>query len=241
MMGIIFLVISIIFLDTTLYANEWPGTLQPTSIKNTTAVVAEASKQKLSTTKRSSIPKFKIVEDSKKRNIKRSVTVRLESKVSKETLSQIAQKIKDADKTNYKRTFILYYLSGMEIGMGAWATTHFNPGLEVRIQGLSLEDEEALKNTKENTNRHEIGSWISELSPAGIITIYKANGSYLLKWRYSDGSKSEKTLIKKSSSKGIRFVKKNNPNGDYYIINSSNNLEIWDNLGLISTMESLSQ
>lgn len=35
----------------------------------------------------------------------------------------------------YDRVFICYYLPGMVLNSGAWATSHFNPDLEVRILG----------------------------------------------------------------------------------------------------------
>jgi len=179
---------------------------------------------------------FKILEDTKKRNIKRSVTVRLDHKVSKKTLIQIAKRIKGMDKKQYQRTFILYYLPGMKIGMGAWATTHFNPGLKVVVQGMSLEDEKALTSKKKNNRRDEIGSWKSETFPAGIITIYKKKGAFFLEHRFTDGSKMEKKVIRKSSSNGVRFLIENSSSGDYYLIDKSKNLQVWDNLGLISTM-----
>jgi hypothetical protein len=37
----------------------------------------------------------------------------------------------------YERVYICYYLPGMEVDAGAWATGHFNPDLEVRIFGTS--------------------------------------------------------------------------------------------------------
>jgi hypothetical protein len=197
-------------------------------------VVAERNQQKPTTSQIHKAPNLKIVEDIKKRNIKRSVTVRLASKVSKEALGQIAKKIRKADKNNYKRTFILYYLPEMEIGMGAWATTHFNPELKVVILGLSLEEEKALKSKKGETTRDEIGAWITESLP-GILTIYRKNESYIQEWQFNDGSKLTRHLIKKSSSKGMRLEEENNHFGEYYIINSANNLETWDRSGLIST------
>jgi len=121
------------------------------SFSKSMMVVAERSKQNPASSQNHKTSNLKIVEDIKKRNIKRSVTVRLSTKVSKEALGKIAQNIRNADKNKYKRTFILYYLPEMEIGMGAWATTHFNPQLKVLILGLSLEEEEALKSKKGET------------------------------------------------------------------------------------------
>ena len=39
----------------------------------------------------------------------------------------------------YPRIFITWYLPGMKIGAGAWATTHFEPKLTVNIMDWMLE------------------------------------------------------------------------------------------------------
>jgi len=69
--------------------------------------------------------RFSIVSDIGQQPQKRTVDVRLLRKVSKEELITIAYKIKESDGRSYKRTFITYYLPGMAVGAGGWATTHF--------------------------------------------------------------------------------------------------------------------
>ena len=65
---------------------------------------------------------------------KRSVDVLLPKKVSEETLLQLAYEIRTAKKhKKFEKTFICYYLPGMEPGKGAWAISHFNPSLNIRI------------------------------------------------------------------------------------------------------------
>jgi len=77
-------------------------------------------------------------------DIKKSYNIRLNNKVSEDVLTKIAYEIKNSDKTNYDRIYICYYLPGWETDSGAWATTHFNPGLEVKILGLEKEETEKL-------------------------------------------------------------------------------------------------
>ena len=76
-----------------------------------------------------------IVEDTSMANLKRSVVVELEQPISESELREAAYMIRDSDARNYERTFIEYYLPGMVVGAGAWATTHFNPALDVQIYG----------------------------------------------------------------------------------------------------------
>ena len=64
--------------------------------------------------------------------------IRLEKKVPKEFLKEIAKMLNHLEKRKYERTLILYFLPDMKTDSGAWATTHFNPNLEVRILGRNI-------------------------------------------------------------------------------------------------------
>ena len=87
---------------------------------------------------------YKIINEDILPGIKRSLDIRLNKKVSEETLRSIAVELKNLDRRHYERTFICYYLPDMQVGEGAWATTHFDPDLTVHIQGLTIENETAL-------------------------------------------------------------------------------------------------
>lgn len=66
-----------------------------------------------------------------------SYDVRIQTKLSEELLTNIAEKLKR--RSPYaEKTFITYYLPCMEIGNGAWATSHFNPDLEIDIKEYML-------------------------------------------------------------------------------------------------------
>jgi len=78
---------------------------------------------------------YKIIKDEKKRDIKRSVHVLLNRRVSKEILTLIASNIKQGDPKRYERTFIGYFYKG-QTSSAYWATTNFNPNLEVIVIGL---------------------------------------------------------------------------------------------------------
>ncbi|MCH7702181.1 MAG: hypothetical protein IID37_10880 [Planctomycetes bacterium] len=80
---------------------------------------------------------YSIIDSTTMPGIKRSLDVRLNKKVSERTLRALALKLKSQDSRNYERTFIVYYLPDMKVGAGAWATTHFDPDLEVRVLGLT--------------------------------------------------------------------------------------------------------
>ena len=71
-------------------------------------------------------------------NIKRSVVIRLDRTLSEDQLWKLAHTIRGRN-LRVERTFIEYYLPDMVVGAGAWATTHFDPTLEIRIIGFTAE------------------------------------------------------------------------------------------------------
>jgi len=170
-------------------------------------------------------------------NYKRSLDVRLNKKVSEKTLRAIALKLKAQDSKNYERTFICYYLPDMEVGTGAWATTHFNPNLDVRIQGLTAEQEKVLKQQPDDPSREVIGSWLDESPFIGSrITVFRQNGKLFIENTYKDGSSGKKEIVEKLAGKDRTFRKKEGSSvGEFYLIDNQGNLQMWDEEGIIST------
>ncbi len=164
--------------------------------------------------------------------IKRSLDVRLNKKVSKETLHALALELKSQDSRTYERTFIAYYLPDMKVDAGAWATTHFNTGLEVRILRITLEQEQALKQQPNDPSREIIGSWLQERGFANRITIFRKDGKLFMENKYTDGSAGTAELVETSSPRGRRFdYNPDRGNGEYYLINSKGDLQQWDQDG----------
>jgi hypothetical protein len=63
----------------------------------------------------------------------RILDITLNHEVDEETLASLATLLRDEDDMTYLRTYIVYYLPGMEPGSRGWATSHFLPELEVRF------------------------------------------------------------------------------------------------------------
>ena len=194
----------------------------------------------------SSLPKdikYTIFEDTHKRDIKRSVVVILEAKISKENLQQLANKIKNSDSSNYQRTFVGYYLKGKDRDNGYWATTHFNPNLEVRVLGLSKEEEASLaKSVASSPDRKVLGVWLDDRPGVGAkMTIYYSKkGNMYLESSYSDGSSGTKEMIDFAIDNGKRIEdKEGNDFGEYFIVNKENQLEFWSKNGNYYTAKSI--
>ena len=186
------------------------------------------------------IPKdvtYSIIDTKVVPGVKRSLDVRLNRKVTEDVLRSIALQLKSQDPKEYERTFITYYLPDMKLGAGAWATTYFDPDLDIRILGLTAEQEKNLVNEVADSSREVVGTWLDESPVVGSkITIYRQNGKLYMEQIFGDGSSSKKEMTKKASSRGQRFEEKSSSSsGDYYLINTRGDLEMRDQVGLVAT------
>ncbi len=186
-----------------------------------------------SVTHESAIPTdvtYTVINEEKIPEMKRSVDVRLNRKVSKEVLEALGNKIKNQDSSNYERTFVGYYLPGMKVNAGYWATTHFNPNLEVRILGLPLEQENGPPETVSDPSREIVGIWIQEEQPLpGRVTIFSQDGSVFMEKTFRDGSVSKDKMVEQASNDGRKFMKatRTRAGDDYYLIDKQGNLQLW--------------
>ena len=180
---------------------------------------------------------YKIIETERFRTIKCMLTVRLSKKISKESLRQLAIKLRSEEPKKYDRMFVTYYLPNMKVGSGAWATTHFNPKLNVKILGMTIEQEIKLSNEKQIQSGKTIGVWIDELY--GKYTIIKKGSGYILKTRYKDGSGGTENLIKYKFHRKTAFKAKIDDRGEYFVIDDSGGLGLYDSAGLITTMRAI--
>ena len=176
-------------------------------------------------------------------NAKRSVDIRLNRRVSVDILRAIAHMIRANDNSRYQRTFILYYLPEMEVGAGAWASSHFNPELQIEIYGATPEEHAALVEPSAPASaRQIIGVWLDERPYVSRrLALYRRNGNVFMESTYTDGSVGTDEMSERNTSRGLRFdAKQASPSGDHYVLNRSGDLEIRDSDGLIATARKLS-
>lgn len=177
---------------------------------------------------------YSIISDRDFRDIRRNIDVRLDKKVSSEALRKIAQRLKKMERKKYERTFIAYYLPNMKVNAGAWATTHFDPRLEVKILGLTAEEEENMARAAKSTSRVVVGIWLDDRPYAGAtVTIYRENKKLYLESKYKDGSSSIDEMTESQSSTGTKLVEKGgNKHGEYFVLDKKGNLQAGGNNGI---------
>ena len=137
-------------------------------------------------------------------------------------------KLKATEAHSYQRTFILYYLPDMTPGNGAWATTDFDPDLNVQILGFTAEQAATTATAPPPPNQETIGSWVDNFPGSSCqIRIYRANGKLVMARKFQDGSSGEITLVEKQSPFGRRFEDiEGSDSGDNFVLTPSGDLQI---------------
>jgi hypothetical protein len=163
---------------------------------------------------------------------KKSIIVRLNQKVSEDAVRAIATKLKSDDPKQYRLTYIAYYLPGMEVGTGAWATAQFDPALDVDIIGLTIDQQKSIQQLPANPSRDMIGSWWDERPLIGNrMTFFRENGKVFMENKFDDGSARIVEISEVAFPNRKRVFTKKPYNGDYYAVNASGDLEWWDEDG----------
>ena len=164
---------------------------------------------------------------------KKSIYIRIPNRLTKVQLEEIAVYLRTVNQI-YDRLFIFYLLPNMEEGSGAWATTHYNKDLEIKIFGADKPAQE--KMTKVIVPSEEIvGKWYDNTpSIEHSLIIYKVDGKYKLKRTFVDGSVDEKDLQFSMYNGKSKYVYKND-SGEYLLIEKDGRLSYYDEYGLINT------
>lgn len=181
--------------------------------------------------------KFNVIKSDNFSNDRLSAYIRLENPVERDSLSSIANYIRETN-PEYDNIFVFYSLPDQEVDEMAWATSHFTPELEVKILIPNYgEVDRDLSKTDVDYDRL-IGKWKDESFTTSYRILYENDGTFYLQTNYDDksGSSSTKevTLTETSTGTEIREVG-GNDFGEYYKINSNGLLEFRSSDGVFKT------
>jgi hypothetical protein len=183
-----------------------------------------------------SYPVIKDEHDSIEPNYRRTVSVRLNMKVMPEVLREIALEVKTGVPEQYEQTLIFHYLPETIPGVPnePWATTHFMPKLEVKILGLTIDQETALRKMSIPHPGKELGRWLIDWQYAGHVDcIYEDNGTVKLAMLGQRGDRLDLDLAELPSASGRRF--KRAKGTDIFEIDVSGVLRIYGDEGRVFT------
>ena len=200
----------------------------------------------------SSLPEdieYSIVEEDRDDALGNSkIRVRLNKKTTKSVLQDIASEIK-SERKGLDRIWIFYYLQGESIDGMAWATSHFNPTMEVNILGTTEdEDKKAIEEAKFSIaflssssdkkaieeakfSGEIIGTWKSESLMGAIVTLFlNEQGQKIMKIMFKSETPMEKVITESNVNGEVRLLD-GNEHGEYYIIEANGNLGLYSEDG----------
>ena len=164
----------------------------------------------------------------------REVIVRIEKPVSEQIIGSIAKLVRSQDARHHPKTSIFFLLPTMEPGKGAWARAVFQPELEVTIIGMTVQ-EYALAVSPRLRDHAVIGKWLRHLPNQVIAFMEKPDGTLVASYEAPSGEGYTHEI--EQLSPGRKFRRKNFKTSDFQVINTEGNLELWDEHGLIETLQ----
>ena len=154
---------------------------------------------------------YVISEDSKQHaRINRHVAAQLRSKVTEETLLEIARDIRSIEPLPLTRLTDITFSVPKQIPDGPdnpWATAVFRPDLDVKILGLTPEREKQFRSVPRPSGPEVVGTWLVENTRyAQLVTIFKSGEDARLEERSEPAGPSRAVeLAEVATSKGRRF------------------------------------
>jgi hypothetical protein len=169
---------------------------------------------------------YTIISDRDEGRERRVVEVRLKQKVTPEALREIAMNVKSREEGQHEKTVIYYYLPVVfpELAGQPWATTHFKPALELKILGLSKQEEAEMQKIPLDHKGKRIGAWLPDDQYKTLDLIYDEDGVIKIAEIRSPTERSDSVMIELPSPIGRRFTKAKGSN--VYYIDYAGNLRI---------------
>lgn len=175
---------------------------------------------------------YKVIEDKSDDVLeKNQIIVELSRKISIGQIATLADKFYKS-KPEQRRFYIFYLLPGMKNGETiSWATSHFDPELEIKVLGSTAEEENSLE-VLSTIKGKIVGKWHEEAYTSMNYVIYlNKNKVYLMMFLGDSKGKSEQMISKKIGSTTRYDYKDKSHFGEYFIINSKEELEFYNGGG----------
>jgi hypothetical protein len=140
---------------------------------------------------------YQITSDGDEGPVRRLVEVKLKRKVSPEVLREIALEVKAKEERPHERTVIFYYLpvEFPELAGQPWASTHFKPALDVKILGLTKQEEDTMRSIRLDHKGKRIGAWLPDNQYKTLDLIYDEDGAIKIAEISSPTARSDSDMI----------------------------------------------
>jgi hypothetical protein len=169
---------------------------------------------------------------------KNQLEVELNQKLTEGQIATLAEELFNS-KDKQRRFYISYRLKGVENGGTYWAISHFDPELEIEIIGSTAKEDANKDKLSEKIDGKVVGKWNENKYTFSNLIIYKKDNRTFIKTIYKSGQTSDVELKESKTEKGIRYdYKEGGYNGEYFILNNQNELELYnsENKNFTTTM-----
>lgn len=233
---IVFIIIfvgSVIFIITnSLSSNREKTDSTTTNVIDVSDIISYDQLTRSSDDNQTKVAEFTVEDQEFNKPYKAVFEIRVQDRISEDSILSIASDLRN-NYPGFQKYFISFWLPGMEIGSGAWATCHFTPELELNVTGLSKQDASSMASNLPKSEK-VIGRWVWEILEGVILTIYESNGQYQMQSDHQDGSSGTEKL----SRKGNIFSDENDF-GEFYKIEPDGRLGMYSRNGRYQLLEKL--
>jgi len=172
---------------------------------------------------------YEIIKDESDADLeKNQLEVEISGKLTEGQIATLAEELFNS-KDQQRRFYIFYKLKGVENSVAAWATSHFDPELEIDIIGSTTAEDINKDKLSEKIDGEVIGKWDENKYTFSNLIIYKKDNKTFIRTIFKNGQTSDVELNEKKTDKGIRYdYKDGGYNGEYFILNNDNGLELYN-------------
>lgn len=203
------------------------GTAQGTKFDDRMSRLVEAQV----TSRFSSVVNTLLVED-RRPEWSAVIQVTLHRRASEAELTEVANLIRSKFQPT-RSVLIFYTLPGMRYADGAWALTNFTPSLDLKIMGLTDDQEAGLRALPQPAGAKIVGVWFTTMPTLlnGRLTIYTLGGKAFYEWVYVDGSANRGPLTVKKIGNQSRYDV-NNADKEHYLVEPDGTIHVGDKTGV---------
>lgn len=157
---------------------------------------------------------------------KNELYVELSDKISEGQIATIANELYNS-RDKERRFYIFYTLKEGGRSNSVWAVSHFDPNLEILINGLTATEELSLKKKADNIDGEILGEFFEGEYTLGRYIVFKKIDRLFVKTIFKDGSSMVEEMRESQSQAGIILNPREESNGEYYIL-TGNTLELYN-------------
>lgn len=164
---------------------------------------------------------YRIIKDESSLSIeKNQLQVEINQKLTEGQLATLAEELYNT-KDKQRRFYIFYNLKDNENTFMAWATSHFDPELEIAINGSTNTEDNQMLTEAKKVPGNIIGIFNETDRIYSIYTIYENNGKTFIRMTFKDGESMDNEVEKISTKNGMRYnYKEDVSRGEYFILNN---------------------